>query len=164
MEDFFEVKVDDLHRPFIDNLTKEDPETGETYKRVSEVLDCWFESGSMPFAELHYPFDNKEKFEINGEELYNNCISCDFFDKEEKITKTKLKDVFDQIYPGSLFSARFTKKDGEYREIRARFGANTIFGHCVVEDLDIEEEYRTRQVNYNTIQWVISNGVKYIVK
>ena len=108
--------------------------------------------------------DNKEKFEINGEELYNNCISCDFFDKEEKITKTKLKDVFDQIYPGSLFSARFTKKDGEYREIRARFGANTIFGHCVVEDLDIEEEYRTRQVNYNTIQWVISNGVKYIVK
>lgn len=63
MEEFFGVEVTDLHRPFIDGLTKKDEETGETYRRVTEVLDCWFESGSMPFAELHYPFENKEKFE-----------------------------------------------------------------------------------------------------
>jgi isoleucyl-tRNA synthetase len=64
MEDFFGVQVNDLHRPFIDELTKPDPENPKyIIKRVSEVLDCWFESGSMPFAELHYPFENKEKFE-----------------------------------------------------------------------------------------------------
>ena len=63
LEEFFGVKVDDLHRPFIDSLTKPDPEDNKyVIKRVSEVLDCWFESGSMPFAELHYPFENKEKF------------------------------------------------------------------------------------------------------
>ncbi len=64
LEEFFGTKVDDLHRPFIDSLTKPDPEdNNHTIKRVSEVLDCWFESGSMPFAEIHYPFENKDKFE-----------------------------------------------------------------------------------------------------
>jgi isoleucyl-tRNA synthetase len=63
LEEFFGEKVDDLHRPFIDNLTKADPENpSETYRRVTEVFDCWFESGSMPFAEVHYPFENVEKF------------------------------------------------------------------------------------------------------
>jgi isoleucyl-tRNA synthetase len=62
LQEFFGVEVNDLHRPFIDELTKVDPETGETYHRVDEVLDCWFESGSMPFAELHYPFENQDKF------------------------------------------------------------------------------------------------------
>ena len=56
-------KVEDLHRPFIDELVIE--KDGETYTRVSEVLDCWFESGSMPFAQLHYPFENEEKFKAN---------------------------------------------------------------------------------------------------
>ncbi len=56
-------KVENLHRPFIDNITFE--ENGETYKRVSDVLDCWFESGSMPYAQVHYPFENKEWFEDN---------------------------------------------------------------------------------------------------
>jgi isoleucyl-tRNA synthetase len=56
-------KVENLHRPFIDNIAFE--ENGETYKRVSDVLDCWFESGSMPYAQVHYPFENKEWFEEN---------------------------------------------------------------------------------------------------
>ncbi len=56
-------KITDLHREYIDKLTfTKDGEAG-TYKRISEVLDCWFESGSMPFAQLHYPFENKEVFE-----------------------------------------------------------------------------------------------------
>jgi len=61
LEGFFEVKVEDLHRPFIDNLTKQ--ENGETWRRVTDVFDCWFESGSMPFAQVHYPFENKKWFE-----------------------------------------------------------------------------------------------------
>jgi isoleucyl-tRNA synthetase len=64
----FGVKVTDLHRPFIDELTRPNPDdpTGKsTMRRVPEVLDCWFESGSMPFAQVHYPFENKERFENN---------------------------------------------------------------------------------------------------
>ena len=57
MEEFFGVKIDDLHRPTLDKLTK------DGWHRITDVLDCWFESGSMPFAHLHYPFENKELFE-----------------------------------------------------------------------------------------------------
>tara|TARA_Y100000782_G_scaffold97334_1_gene110289 strand:- start:485282 stop:488446 length:3165 start_codon:yes stop_codon:yes gene_type:complete len=57
------VEVDDLHRDIVDPLDFQvDGEEG-TYKRITEVLDCWFESGSMPYAQLHYPFENKEIFE-----------------------------------------------------------------------------------------------------
>ena len=56
-------KVDNLHRPYIDEIVFE--ENGETFKRVTDVLDCWFESGSMPYAQMHYPFENKERFEEN---------------------------------------------------------------------------------------------------
>ncbi|MDR3208474.1 MAG: isoleucine--tRNA ligase [Rickettsiales bacterium] len=57
MEDFFGAKIDDLHRPTLDALEK------DGWKRIPDVLDCWVESGSMPWARLHYPFENKEKFE-----------------------------------------------------------------------------------------------------
>ncbi len=56
-------KVEDLHRPFIDTITFE--RDGELYTRVEDVFDCWFESGSMPYAQLHYPFENKQLFEEN---------------------------------------------------------------------------------------------------
>lgn len=55
------VELDDYHRPWIDKVTFE--LDGLSYKRIDKVLDCWFESGSMPFAQFHYPFENKEKFE-----------------------------------------------------------------------------------------------------
>lgn len=53
----------ELHRPFIDAVTMKCPHCGGTMKRVPEVIDCWFDSGSMPFAQHHYPFENKELFE-----------------------------------------------------------------------------------------------------
>ncbi len=62
----FGVRPDNLHRPYIDELTRPNPDdpTGKsTMRRVEEVFDCWFESGSMPFAQVHYPFENKEWFE-----------------------------------------------------------------------------------------------------
>jgi isoleucyl-tRNA synthetase len=55
-------EVVDPHRPFIDAITWEDKENGGTFRRVQEVLDVWYESGSMPYAQYHYPFENKEKF------------------------------------------------------------------------------------------------------
>ncbi|WP_374699561.1 isoleucine--tRNA ligase [Wolbachia endosymbiont (group A) of Limnophora tigrina] len=68
LERDFNVKIDDLHRPFIDTLTRPNPDdpTGKSVmRRVPDVFDCWFESGSMPFAQVHYPFENKEWFEKN---------------------------------------------------------------------------------------------------
>ena len=53
----------DLHKPSLDKLTFPCPICGKTMKRTSEVMDCWFDSGSMPFAQYHYPFENKEIFE-----------------------------------------------------------------------------------------------------
>ena len=53
----------ELHRPFIDEVKIKCPECGEEMTRVKEVIDCWYDSGSMPFAQWHYPFENKEKFE-----------------------------------------------------------------------------------------------------
>jgi len=53
----------ELHRPYIDEITCTCPKCGKTMKRVPEVIDCWFDSGAMPFAQHHYPFENKEKFE-----------------------------------------------------------------------------------------------------
>ena len=57
LEEFFGVKISDLHRPTLDALEK------DGWKRISDVLDCWVESGSMPFASLHYPFENQDVFE-----------------------------------------------------------------------------------------------------
>ena len=56
-------ELDDYHRPWVDQI--EFDIEGEHFTRIEKVLDCWFESGSMPFAQLHYPFENKEKFEHN---------------------------------------------------------------------------------------------------
>ena len=53
----------ELHRPFIDAVTLKCPECGKEMHRVPEVIDCWFDSGSMPFAQHHYPFENKDLFE-----------------------------------------------------------------------------------------------------
>ncbi len=55
--------VDDLHKHFVDDLTWPSPDGKGTMRRIGDVLDCWFESGSMPYAQQHYPFENKEYFE-----------------------------------------------------------------------------------------------------
>jgi isoleucyl-tRNA synthetase len=66
LERDFGVRPDDLHRPFIDELVRpnpDDPSGRSQMRRIPEVLDVWFDSGSMPFAQVHYPFENREWFE-----------------------------------------------------------------------------------------------------
>ncbi|WP_269844944.1 isoleucine--tRNA ligase [Tichowtungia aerotolerans] len=63
LEELSGKKVTDLHKHFVDEILIE--KDGKTYKRTPEVLDCWFESGSMPYAQQHYPFENREHFEGN---------------------------------------------------------------------------------------------------
>ncbi|MDO4508075.1 MAG: isoleucine--tRNA ligase [Candidatus Saccharibacteria bacterium] len=63
LEELSGKTLEDYHRPWVDEI--EFDLDGEHFTRIEKVLDCWFESGSMPFAQLHYPFENKEKFEKN---------------------------------------------------------------------------------------------------
>jgi len=63
IEELAGKKVADLHRPYIDEITIQ--KDGKTYKRIPEVLDSWFEAGSMPYAQMHYPFENEAKFDAN---------------------------------------------------------------------------------------------------
>ncbi|MCM1426172.1 MAG: class I tRNA ligase family protein, partial [Eubacterium sp.] len=58
-----DARTVELHRPYIDEITIPCPKCGKVMKRVPEVIDCWFDSGAMPFAQHHYPFENKELFE-----------------------------------------------------------------------------------------------------
>ena len=63
LEELSGERVEDLHKHYVDEIVIE--REGKTYRRTPEVLDCWFESGSMPYAQHHYPFENKEMFEAN---------------------------------------------------------------------------------------------------
>ncbi|CAD5218660.1 unnamed protein product [Bursaphelenchus okinawaensis] len=64
LEELTGQKITDIHRESVDGLTIKS-KSGKVLKRVSEVFDCWFESGSMPYAQQHYPFENKQRFEAN---------------------------------------------------------------------------------------------------
>ncbi len=63
LKELSDIELDDYHRPWVDDITFDID--GEHFTRIDKVLDCWFESGSMPFAQFHYPFENKENFEAN---------------------------------------------------------------------------------------------------
>lgn len=63
LEELTNTTIEDLHRHYIDQLTFE--RNGKVFRRIPEVFDCWFESGSMPYAQNHYPFENRELFETN---------------------------------------------------------------------------------------------------
>lgn len=67
----------ELHRPYVDEVHIECPKCGGTMTRVKDVIDCWFDSGSMPFAQHHYPFENKEKFD----ELFPADFICEGIDQ-----------------------------------------------------------------------------------
>lgn len=77
LEQFSGQKITDLHKHFIDDIQIK--KGGKIYHRIPEVLDCWFESGSMPYGELHYPFENKEKFE--------NCFPAKFIAEGQDQTR-----------------------------------------------------------------------------
>jgi len=62
LEELSGVKITDLHRESVDPITIASPSGRGVLRRVEEVFDCWFESGSMPYAQIHYPFENKELF------------------------------------------------------------------------------------------------------
>ena len=64
----------ELHRPFIDQVHVTCPKCGKPMTRVPEVIDCWFDSGAMPFAQHHYPFENKDLFEKQFPAQFISCL------------------------------------------------------------------------------------------
>ncbi len=81
LERDFGVRPDNLHRPFIDELTRpnpDDPTGASTMRRIEDVLDVWFDSGSMPYAQVHYPFENREWFDGSGEEAAGGAVEAHF--------------------------------------------------------------------------------------
>ena len=76
-----EQKIDmsiELHRPYVDDVTIKCPECGKSMHRIPEVMDCWFDSGAMPFAQWHYPFENSDRFD---EELFPADFICEGIDQ-----------------------------------------------------------------------------------
>ena len=122
----------ELHKPYIDNVHLKCPECGKKMERFREVIDCWFDSGSMPFAQLHYPFENKEEFEkhfpaqfiseaidqtrgwfytllaistcIFGKTPYENCIVLGHVldEKGQKMSKSKKNGVDPMVLLNSV--------------------------------------------------------------
>lgn len=129
------VELEDYHRPWVDDVTF--TIDGVEYKRIDKVLDCWFESGSMPFAQFHYPFENVEKFEENfpGDFIaeyvgqvrawfyYLHAVSVGLFDKNA------FKNV---IVTGTLAGndgRKMSKQFGNYtdpNELMDRYSADAL--------------------------------------
>jgi isoleucyl-tRNA synthetase len=96
LEADFGTEVTDLHRPAIDQLTRPNPDdpTGQsTMRRVTDVLDCWFESGAMPFAQFHYPFEGADKLDAH--------LPADFI--VEYIGQTRAWFYYQHVLAGALF-------------------------------------------------------------
>jgi isoleucyl-tRNA synthetase len=114
-------EVSDLHRPVIDEIVLKID--GEEYRRIEDVFDCWFESGAMPFAQLHYPFENKERFEAT--------FPADFI--TEYIAQTRGWFYTLQVLSAALF-------------------AKAPFKNCICHGVVIDEEtglkYSKRLKNY----------------
>ena len=111
----------ELHRPYVDDVHLTCPECGKTMSRIPEVMDCWFDSGSMPFAQQHYPFENKENFD---EELFPADFIC------EGIDQTRILNVFNHI------PAQLAKDNKKFQISKVASGARFRDYRGCVEWLD----------------------------
>ena len=145
-----DAKPEDLHRPFIDAI--EIKKDGKTYKRIEEVFDCWFESGSMPVAQQHYPFENKEVFEKSfpadyiGEGLdqtrlwfyVQHVLSTIVFDKPAY--KNVLVNGMVMAADGQKLSKRL-KNYPPVEEVFATEGADTLRFYLLGNDQAVGADY-----------------------
>lgn len=114
-------KITDLHKHLIDAL--EIKKDGKVYKRIPEVLDCWFESGSMPYGELHYPFENKEKFE--------NCFPAKFIAEGQDQTRG-------WFYTLHILATALTS--GDNAAIVSTRGSSPAFENVIVNGIVLAED------------------------
>ena len=108
LEADFGVAVTDLHRPMVDDLVRPNPDdpTGESMmRRVPEVLDCWFESGSMPFAQVHYPFENTEWFEDH----YPGDFIVEYIGQTARVVLHAARAGHGAVRPAGVLVVRFAR-------------------------------------------------------
>lgn len=165
------VEVNDPHRPYIDDITFE--KDGETYKRIPDVLDVWYDSGAMPFARFHYPFENKEKFDRKFPAQYIAesvdqtrgwfysllAISTSLFNKEAYENVVMSGFVLDDN------GVKLSKSKGNYTEPKTMiesFGADAIRSNffttpiCAGEDTTISSKtLKTQTQEYILPLWNI---------
>jgi len=131
LEKLSSTKVNDLHKHFVDKIVLKCPECGGSMERVPEVLDCWFESGSMPYAQEHYPFENVEKFKQR--------FPADFI--AEGLDQTR-----GWFYSLTVIAAALFKKPA--------------FKNCIVNGLVLDEEGKKmskRLKNYPDPSYIMNN-------
>ncbi|HPO61353.1 MAG TPA: class I tRNA ligase family protein, partial [Exilispira sp.] len=131
LEKLSSTKVKDLHKHFVDKIVLKCPECGGSMERVPEVLDCWFESGSMPYAQEHYPFENVEKFKQR--------FPADFI--AEGLDQTR-----GWFYTLTVIAAALFKKPA--------------FKNCIVNGLVLDEEGKKmskRLKNYPDPSYIMNN-------
>jgi isoleucyl-tRNA synthetase len=133
LERDFGVRPTDLHRPTIDELTRpnpDDPTGNSTMRRVQEVMDCWFDSGSMPFAQVHYPFENAEWFEHHfpGDFIveYNAQTRGWFYVMHVLATALFDRPAFDNVVAHGIVlgddGQKMSKSKGNYPDVNEVFG------------------------------------------
>lgn len=108
--------------------------------------------------------DDKTKYSIRGKDLLNSLRSASLFNKQEKITLTKAAELVSSSF-NTPMTVCFTKQDGTDRTMVCRLlSTEPLLGRSHVDDLEITDGHRLRQVDHRTIKWAIINGVKYVVK
>ncbi|MFZ5559259.1 MAG: isoleucine--tRNA ligase [Patescibacteria group bacterium] len=136
LEELSGQKIIDLHKHLVDKI-KFKCKCGGTMRRISDVLDCWFESGSMPYAQMHYPFENKEKFEKNFPAQFIaegvDQTRCWFYYLHVLSTAIKSSEAFKNVIANGMVLAEDGKKMSkrldnypEPSEVFDKYGADAV--------------------------------------
>ena len=150
----------ELHRPFIDAVTIKCPHCGKEMHRVPEVIDCWFDSGSMPFAQWHYPFENKDLFD----ELYNTTSSTiGMDDVTNGINKIENFDYSD--FRGKIIGKDYKISESEFAaELFKVYRSNKSETDDIYVDRSIVNKALDEFINFRDKRREIEEDNKNIVK
>ncbi len=177
-------KIDDLHKHFVDKITFKCEKCDGIMRRIPDVLDCWFESGSMPYAQMHYPFENKEKFEKNFPAQFIaegvDQARTWFYYLHVLATALKKTNCFKNVVANGMVLAEDGKKMSKHldnypdpMEIMEKYGADAMRYYLSssaamkAEDLsfsekDLKEQYRffLTLINVHTFYQMFRGDIK----
>jgi isoleucyl-tRNA synthetase len=160
----------DLHKPFVDDITLTCEQCGQTMHRVPEVIDCWFDSGSMPYGQYHYPFENKEQFDKN----YPADFICEGIDQTRGWFYSLLaistllfdKPAFKNIIVNELIldksGQKMSKSKGNVvvpEEIIEKYGADTVRWYLI----SVSPPWTPKRFDVEGIQEVLRKFINTLV-
>lgn len=165
LEEVCGEKIEDLHKHFVDKYTFKCKKCSGIMRRIPDVLDCWFESGSMPYAQMHYPFENKEKFEKNFPAQFIaegvDQTRAWFYYLHILATALKQTNCFKNVVVNGMVLAEDGKKMSKHlsnypdpMEIMEKYGADAMRYYLTnsavmrAEDLNFSEKDLTEQYKF----------------